>query len=418
MAEPIKKAAKKSVKSAVAKKAPANSIPKAPSPLSPRERKTPAFLNTPFRVAFAAIASLAVILAFAAGDFVGQQRHKSVVDESIKKVLAHDAKILKKSELERAAIEAVLKATGDQWANYFPTQSVQTFNQSTEGRYSGIGVWLRKNQSGAIEISGVLPKSPAALVGLKTLDSIDAINGASMNGAALATAIAALRGAPATTVTIDYQRDQKKSRVSVTRSAVLNGDVEATQIAPNILYIQISAFSSSASYEVAQALFKYKHDKGIILDLRDNPGGQIKEAVNIASLFLGDGVIVSYSRRGGEDKILSSKNKNPDTAPMTVLINRSTASAAEVVAGALQDRNRAVVLGEKSYGKGTVQEVVELFDGSIIEITVGKYRTPSGRIIDQAGIQPDLALAEKEELSKAIAVLGGLAALDSGKASK
>jgi carboxyl-terminal processing protease len=239
-----------------------------------------------------------------------------------------------------------------------------------------------------------------------------------MNGAALATAIAALRGAPATTVTIDYQRDQKKSRVSVTRSAVLNGDVEATQIAPNILYIQISAFSSSASYEVAQALFKYKHDKGIILDLRDNPGGQIKEAVNIASLFLGDGVIVSYSRRGGEDKILSSKSKNPDTAPMTVLINRSTASAAEVVAGALQDRNRAVVLGEKSYGKGTVQEVVELFDGSIIEITVGKYRTPSGRIIDQAGIQPDLALTEKEELSKAIAVLGGLAALDSGKASK
>lgn len=388
------------------------------SPLLPSSRKTPAFLNTPFRVAFAAIASLAVILAFAAGDFVGQQRHKSVVDESIKKVLARDEKALKKSELERAAIEAVLKATGDQWANYFPTQSVQTFNQSTEGRYSGIGVWLRKNQSGAIEISGVLPKSPAAIAGLKTLDSIDAINGASMNGAALATAIAALRGAPATTVTIDYQRDQKKSRVSVTRSAVLNGDVEATQIAPNILYIQISAFSSSASYEVAQALFKYKHDKGIILDLRDNPGGQIKEAVNIASLFLGDGVIVSYSRRGGEDKILSSKNKNPDTAPMTVLINRSTASAAEVVAGALQDRNRAVVLGEKSYGKGTVQEVVELFDGSIIEITVGKYRTPSGRIIDQAGIQPDLVLAEKEELSKAIAVLGGLAALDSGKASK
>jgi carboxyl-terminal processing protease len=388
------------------------------SPLLPSSRKTPAFLNTPFRVAFAAIASLAVILAFAAGDFVGQQRHKSVVDESIKKVLARDEKALKKSELERAAIEAVLKATGDQWANYFPTQSVQTFNQSTEGRYSGIGVWLRKNQSGAIEISGVLPKSPAAIAGLKTLDSIDAINGATMNGAALATAIAALRGAPATTVTIDYQRDQKRSRVSVTRSAVLNGDVEATQIAPNILYIQISAFSSSASYEVAQALFKYKHDKGIILDLRDNPGGQIKEAVNIASLFLGDGVIVSYSRRGGEDKILSSKNKSPDTAPMTVLINRSTASAAEVVAGALQDRNRAVVLGEKSYGKGTVQEVVELFDGSIIEITVGKYRTPSGRIIDQAGIQPDLALTEKEELSKAIAVLGGLAALDSGKASK
>ena len=105
-------------------------------------------------------------------------------------------------------------------------------------------------------------------------------------------------------------------------------------------------------------------------------------------------------------------------SPMTVLINRSTASAAEVVAGALQDRNRAVVLGEKSYGKGTVQELRELYDGSQIEITVGKYRTPSGRIIDRVGITPDLVVAESEEISKAIAVLGGLAAFEAGEASK
>ena len=413
MAEPIKKAAKKAVK-----KAPAKSIPAAPSPLTPKQKKTPAFLNTPFRVAFAAISSLAVILAFAAGDFTSRMRHKSIVDQTISQVVSREDSSNKKSQLERAAIEAVLKATGDQWANYFPSKSVQVFNQTSEGRYSGIGAWLRKNRSGVIEISSVQPNSPAAAAGLKTLDAIDAIDGRSINGTSLATAIASLRGAADTEVKIDYERNQVKATTKVVRAAVLNGDVEAAQIAPGILYIQVSAFSSNISYDVSRALFKYKHNKGIILDLRDNPGGLLKEGVNLASIFLGDGVVVSYSRRGKEDKVLSSTNKKPDISPMTVLINRSTASAAEVVAGALQDRNRAVVLGEKSYGKGTVQELVDLFDGSQIEFTVGKYRTPSGRIIDQVGIQPDLAVGEDQEIAKATAVLGGLAALDMGKASK
>ena len=207
-------------------------------------------------------------------------------------------------------------------------------------------------------------------------------------------------------------------RIKVIRASVLNGDVEATQIAPGILYIQISAFSTNISYDVSRALLKYNHNQGIILDLRDNPGGLLKEGVDLASLFLNDGVVVSYSRRGNSDRVLSSTSKNAVSSPMTVLINRSTASAAEVVAGALQDRNRAVVLGEKSYGKGTVQELRNLFDGSQIEITVGKYRTPAGRIIDHVGITPDLLLPENQEIAKAIGVLGGLAALEAGKTSK
>jgi carboxyl-terminal processing protease len=418
MAEPIKRAAKKAVKSAVAKKAPTKTIPTAPSPLAPRERKTPAFLNTPFRVAFAAVSSLAVILAFAAGDYFGQFRHRSIVDQSIRQVIAGESQSLKKSELERAAIEAVLKATGDQWANYFPSKSVEIFNQTTDGRYSGIGVWLRKNQTGTIEVSSVQPSSPAAAAGLKTLDVIDAINGVATNGAQISTTIAALRGSPGSQVIIDFERSQVKKRVKVIRASVLNGDVEATQIAPGILYIQVSAFSTNISYDVSRALLKYDHKQGIILDLRDNPGGLLKEGVDLASLFLNEGVVVSYSRRGNSDRILSSTSKNAVTSPMTVLINKSTASAAEVVTGALQDRNRAVILGEKSYGKGTVQELRDLYDGSQIEITVGKYRTPSGRIIDHVGITPDLVVPDSQEIAKAIGVLGGLAALEAGKTSK
>ena len=377
----------------------------------------PKFDTLKLRVDFIAVGAVAILVAFIIGDLVGQTSHKSVIDQSISQIIKHDSKKLNKSELERAAIEAVLKSTGDQWANYFPTKSAQEFTRTLAGRYSGIGIWLRKNRSGAIEISSVQPKSPAAAVGLKTLDVVNKINGVSMNGVSVDTAVGALRGEPGSSVAIDYSRNQSDRRVSVQRAAVLNGDVIATQIAPKIIYIQISAFSSTVSSEVARALYKYPHNKGIILDLRDNPGGLIDQASSVASQFLSEGPIVSYSRRNQSDVVLTSNNSNPDVAPMTVLINRSTASAAEVLAGALQDRNRAVVIGETSYGKGTVQEISTLFDGSKIEITVGTYRTPSGQIIDRVGITPDLIATEDQDLPKALQVLGGLAALDTGKNS-
>ena len=152
------------------------------------------FLNTPTRVAIAGGTSLAIILAFAAGDFVGQHRNKSLVDQSISEVLKHDALAPKKSELERAAINSIIKATGDQWANYFPTSTTAALNESLGGRYSGIGIWLRINRSGVLEVSGVQPKSPAALAGIKPLDTLISIGGASMSGATVATAVAALRG--------------------------------------------------------------------------------------------------------------------------------------------------------------------------------------------------------------------------------
>ena len=365
----------------------------------------------------AAIFSLLLILTFAVGDYVGQHRHNSTVDETISNVLKRDTRAPAKGVLERAAIEAVLKATGDQWANYFPGKSVQYLNQKLQGRYSGIGIWLRKNTSGVLEVSSVQPHSPAAEVGVKVLDSLVEVNGASMDGASIATAVASLRGAPNTPVIMQLERNQKPYRVSVQRAAVLNGDVVASQIAPNIVFIQISSFSSSTSSDVALALSKYPHKSGVVIDLRDNPGGLIQEAVNVASQFLDEGTVVSYSRKGDSDVVLQSTNADPDSAPVTVLINRSTASAAEVLSGAFQDRNRAVIIGEKSYGKGTVQEIIELSDASKLEISVGRYRTPSGRIIDQVGISPDLLVPDNQVLTKAVQVLGGLATLGQSSAS-
>lgn len=361
--------------------------------------------------ATAAIASIGIILSFAIGDYVGQSRDKSPVEESISKILSKSPTPLERNILERAAIEAVLKASGDQWANYFPQASVANLNQTLEGRYSGIGIWLRKNKSGVLEVSSVQPNSPASRAGIKVLDSLLDINGVGMDGASIATAIAALRGAPNTKLQIGLERNQDPIRFEIVRESILNGDVVAYQLAPKVVYIQISSISSQVANDVSIALKKFSHTSGIVLDLRDNPGGLLNVAVDVASSFLSEGTVVSYSRKNASEVILESTNKIPDSAPMTVLINRSTASAAEVIAGALQDRNRAVILGEKSYGKGTVQEIIELVDGSKLEITVGKYRTPNGRVIDQVGISPDLLVPDEQDISKALLVLGGLSAI-------
>ena len=358
--------------------------------------------------ATAAIASLAIILSFALGDFVGQSRNKSPVEQSISKILTKNPSPPQRNVLERAAIEAVLKVSGDEWANYFPKESVKILTQTLEGRYSGIGIWLRKNKAGILEVSSVQPKSPAAKVGIKVLDALVDINGVGMDGASIATAVAALRGSPDTTLQIGLERNQEQLRFEIARKSIFNGDVVAYQLASKVVYVQVSAITSQVASEVQFALQKYPHQNGIVLDLRDNPGGLITVAVDLASIFLNEGTIVSYSRKNNSSVVLESNNKSADSSPMTVLINRSTASSAEVIAGALQDRNRAVIIGEKSYGKGTVQEIIELVDGSQLEITIGKYRTPNGRIIDQAGIAPDLLVPESQEIAKALLVLGGL----------
>ncbi len=378
--------------------------------LSPWQSIVARFRSAGFN-ATAAITSLAIILAFALGDYVGQARKASPVEQSISKILTKNPTPLKRSVLEQAAIEAALKASGDQWANYFPQESVKNLNQTLEGRYSGIGIWLRKSKSGVLEVSSVQNKSPAARAGIKVLDSLIDINGVAMDGASLATAVAALRGAPNTKLQLGVERNQEQIRFEITRESILNGDVVAYQLATKVVYIQISSITSQVATDVAIALNKYPHQSGVVLDLRDNPGGLLNVAVDLASLFLNKGTIVSYSRKNDSPVVLESTDQIVDVAPMTVLINRSTASSAEVIAGALQDRNRAVIIGEKSYGKGTVQEIMELVDGSKIEITVGKYRTPNGRVIDQVGIAPDLLVPEGEEIKKALLVLGGLAAI-------
>ena len=372
------------------------------------------------RLAFVlSLATLIASVSYAAGYLTSEHQHpQSIVDQAIARISSGDPHSPTEILLQRAAIEAVVKATKDRWSNYFPPATATAFDATLQGRYSGIGIWLRRNTNYQLEIASVQPNSPAALAGVKVGDQLLTVDGVHVADATVADAIAELRGNPNTSVTLGLSRNGKSISEKVVRASVLTGDVLASQIAPKTLYIQVSAISLHSADDVATALAKYPHTRGVILDLRDNPGGVLSEAVTLASEFLSPGVVVSYSRKDGDPQVMSSSNSNPDTAPMVVLINGKTASSAEIIAGALQDRNRAVVIGDQSFGKGTVQEITTLSDGSQLEITVGQFHLPSGRAIDQVGITPDLKVAENKEISEGISILAGLVALDDGTTTK
>jgi len=375
------------------------------------EKRPPFLSELHERALIAGVSILAVIAAFEVGQAYQQHKHpQTLVDQAITRVTSGDPRSPQAGVLNQAAIEAILKATGDQWSNYFPATTASAFDQSLEGQYSGVGIWLRKSESGLLEVSSVQPKSPAAIAKVQVLDRLTNVDGVEVSGTSVSTAIAALRGVPGSTVTLDFVRNKIRYRVQVVRSNVLTGDVTAVALSKNIVDIQVSAISMHTADDVAAALAKFPHSKGVVLDLRNNPGGLLSQGVSIASQFLLKGTVVSYDPKDGPEQILRSTNISPDPAPLVVLINKGTASSAEIIAGALQDRNRAVIIGTRSYGKGTVQEITTLSDGSQLEITVANYKLPSGRTIDRKGITPDLEASGPGEIAKAVSILGGLTA--------
>ena len=394
-----------------------DSNPEHPNAISSRIKRSGLMDSATVKGVLMAVVLVVVLgTTYSVGYLVSENQHpESLIDQAIARVSSGDAHSPTEILLQRAAIEAVLKATKDRWSNYFPPTSATAFDATLEGRYSGIGIWLRQTPAGKLEISSVQPHSPASQAGIKVSDQLLKVDGVGVVNATVADAIGALRGNPNTRVALELSRRNLKYQVDIKRASVLTGDVLASQIAPKTLYIQVSAISFHSAADVATALARYPHSRGVILDLRDDPGGVLSEAVSLASEFLSPGPIVSYSRKGDNSQVLNSTNNLADTAPMVVLINGSTASSAEIIAGALQDRNRAVIIGDQSYGKGTVQEITTLSDGSQLEITVGQYHLPSGRAIDQVGITPDLKVSENGEIAKAVSILAGLVSLDSGK---
>jgi carboxyl-terminal processing protease len=354
------------------------------------------------------IAILITSLVFAIGIQVGESRNSSSVDEAIRSVIESSAKEIDRDVLERAAIEGVLKASGDEWANYFPREALEIFEAQSSNSFTGIGIYLSKSRGGVIRISSIQEGSPAAKSDLAIGDELLEVNGTQVTGASLASTVALIRADIGDRVDLLVARAEKKILATIKAGKVQAKSVELTQVTSSVALLEIASFISGTAIEVSRVLQSANYASGVIIDLRNNSGGLLQEAVDVAELFIGNGIIVTYKVNESE-KVFRAINSNPIKVPVVVIINRNTASSAEILAGAFQDRNRGVVIGERSYGKGSVQELISLDDGSKLELTVALFLTPSGRIIEEVGITPDLAVTPGEIGLKSLQVLGGLA---------
>jgi carboxyl-terminal processing protease len=354
------------------------------------------------------------VFGFMAGR-VGRHSGESVLDEAAARISADAAGAVDRLTLEKAAITGMLSALGDRYATYYGRAEYADLERLLEGRYTGLGVWLARVRQ-RVQVTSVVPGSPAADAGLRSGDEILAVDGHRTAAGSVASVVSAMRGSSGTQATVEIRRAGVVRRLVLLRSEVVTSDVLVDRPATDVVRIRVAAFTRGVGRQVRDAVAQANSDRlpGIIVDLRGNPGGLLHEAVEAASAFLGNGVVVTYRGPGVQDEVYDVVSPGDTTTSVAVLVDTGTASAAEVVAGALQDRDRAVVVGSRTYGKGSVQQPVRLSDGTAIEFTIARYFTPSGRALDGVGVRPDIEVApnasDEVALRRAVGVVGGVMA--------
>ncbi len=363
------------------------------------------------------IVGVGVIFAagFLLGSLFNRDSSTSILDEALNKILDNSATETDKDSLQRAAIEGMLRSLGDKWSQYLPESESTSFENAVEGQYSGIGVWLRSDESGLVGIAGVVPTSPAEFANLQEGDLIQSVDGETTQDKSLDTVAKLLSGKPNTTAILSVNRSEEILTFSVKRTELRSNPVQLKKLKNEIVLISISEFTRGTARSMRSALAASGAERsGVILDLRGNPGGLLVEATDVAGAFLNGGTVVEFFMPGKSPEIFNAIGDGDSKTPLVVLIDRGTASAAEIVAAALQDRNRAVIVGERTFGKAAVQDLTELSNGAAIELTIGYYLTPNGKRLEGKGLDPDILVSPNESKSvaetRALQVLLGLVA--------
>jgi carboxyl-terminal processing protease len=309
-------------------------------------------------------------------------------------------------ELIYGALNGMTKSL-DPFSSFFTPKQYEGFRQETEGEFGGVGIEIGMEKGRPVVISPI-EGTPAFRAGIKPGDAILEVNGEDTSNMSLIDVVQRIRGKVGTKVQLTIYRKgmEKPMKIELERALIKIESVRWTTLG-DVGYIKLSQFNENVSVQVERALKELTSQrvKGIILDLRNDPGGLLSEAVNVADLFLPEGKLVVYTRsRNGETQKYFARKKPavPDELPVIVLINKGSASASEIVAGALQDYKRAVILGEKSFGKASVQNIIPLEDGSALKLTVAHYYTPLGKLIHNKGIVPDVQVAMDEKQEEAL----------------
>jgi carboxyl-terminal processing protease len=302
----------------------------------------------------------------------------------------------------------------DAHSSFLDRAALSDLSEQTEGRFGGIGIELAA-EGGRVRVLAPLDDSPAARAGIAAGDEIIAIDGVPLGAGGTTDVVGRLRGEPGTPVQLTLARGTARFDVELVRAIVTVTSVRARYLEPGYGYVRISQFQNRTGAELEAAVKKLKAEHGrldgLVLDLRNNPGGVLQASVDVVDAFLSEGLIVYTKGRqpSAELRFTATGGDLLDGAPLVVLINRGSASASEIVAGALQDHKRARVLGGTSYGKGSVQAVLLIDDDHALKLTTARYFTPSGRSIQAEGIHPDELLADGDAdeivLARALEVL-------------
>ena len=303
------------------------------------------------------------------------------------------------SVLLEYAIRGMLEGL-DPHSSYLDEEAYLNLQEGTSGEFGGLGIEVGM-EDGFIKVISPIDDTPAQKAGLQAGDLIIRLDDTPVKGMSLNDAVERMRGEPGTDITLTIIRDgaDKPLKVTITRDVIKVKSVRTQILEPGFGYLRISHFQSRTAEDARAALQELKQDndgrlEGLILDLRNNPGGILSAAVGVSDLFLDKGLIVYTEGRIDDSKLRF--NAKPadllDNAPIVVLVNAGSASASEIVAGALQDHKRAIIMGQKTFGKGSVQTVLPVSNAAALKLTTARYYTPSGRSIQVSGIEPDVAL--------------------------
>ena len=289
------------------------------------------------------------------------------------------------------AIDGMVKSLGDPHSNYLSPKMYQSLKEQTQGSFAGIGVVMGMDNNKNINIVAVMEDSPGQKAGLAEGDQIIAVDGTPVTEMAFDEVATHVRGEPGTDVVLTIMRDGAQQDYTITRDNIKLKTVGHEMLDNNIGYIQIVSFSEDTAQEFMDAYTDLQNQgmQGLVLDLRNNPGGLLGACVDIAKNLVPKGDIVSIVDKDGNKEVYSSDLEQVQY-PVAVLINKNSASASEILSGAIQDTKSGVIIGETSYGKGSVQTILPMMDDDAVKLTIAKYYTPSGRSIDGVGITPDI----------------------------
>ena len=307
-----------------------------------------------------------------------------------------------KSTIMDSAINGVLQSL-DPYSAYMSPEVYKEMQTDTRGEFGGLGIEVGM-EAGVVKVISPIEDSPAYEAGVKAGDYIIKIDDEQVQGKSLMEAVKLMRGKIGTPIEITIRRKglKKAKVIKIIRDTIKIKSVSSKIIENNIGYMRLRSFSENTQDQLNKAIKKFEKNKSIekyILDLRNNPGGLLTQAVKITDMFLNDGEIVSTRSRDKSEnrRFFARKGDKIENKTLLVLINYGSASAAEIVAGALQDHKRAVLLGEASYGKGSVQSIIPLKNKGAIRLTISKYYLPSGKSISEVGVTPDIRVEEKGE---------------------